>query len=346
MIKHGPAIFLTGLVLSLAVGADFSAVTVQEQALEILKAKSPDAYVLARKAVRNNYTVGPAIIKSNSFGEYLSRSKNPISFYASIATAVHESAHLYADIYAMEMIYMQETVIQDNADFVLLYINRKDSRLLVKQGLFSVTEIAASIPSDCRGLGYAYLFPDAGEKGRLAFTLLYLFDEYNAGYWGTKATLDISSLYLQEKVSTGLVSFLEEMEDQILVLAEIRLSILAYFAYAKKHYPLVYESMVKDEELAAAFTTMDTRLIKLINAYGKELSNMNEVLEGRQLKLEVSDRSYELVYPDSAQHSIYHNHRFYSRLVSTMNEKYLQYAYAFGVSRPFPRHYWSLLENE
>ncbi len=125
-----------------------------------------------------------------------------------------------------------------------------------------------------------------------------LMDEFDAYYQSTRAVVELYPYYKSIAFNSEpyyLTLYISNCYSAVFAYNEFRLFIAWYLKYAKKNHPDIYQAIIKNKKLKAAYTLIDNGYEKVVKQYfinRKDiLDNMNKV--GKN-KAEITDKYFEV----------------------------------------------------
>jgi hypothetical protein len=184
-------------------------------------------------------------------------------------TAVHETYHGYT--YITAEIYSENIYAGGNVDYSLNY-NRFD--------YFKTEEMAKKIPKKLRTFRYPTYVAEGSIVTANVDGVYGLMDEFSAYYWGLKACSDLMGYYRKNAGELSVWgAYVSALGNNMTAYEEFKYWILRYMVYAKKNYPSVYQSLLKDEAFCNAYTAIETQFAALIEENIERIPDLNEFLE-------------------------------------------------------------------
>ncbi len=253
------------------------------------------------------------IIKAKGWKIYIETDKPFLNQVNQLAIAVHEENHGFA---AWDSLYFLSRKIKsineimipkgDGKNFIMLnfrsfYLNKNRTIYAVTRGkdnsiysAFPAGKLMQFIPEDKKTSRYRTYIDKSYYQSTQITGISGFLDEYNSYYWSNKILYDLYDYYKQEQPQTRdvWVGWTGSVFSFYYSWAEFRYWILMYLMYAQKNEPEIYKSMMQDEHLRYAFTSIDDQFTDLVNKLfirlGKELPehlkkfNMRAGIEERE----------------------------------------------------------------
>jgi hypothetical protein len=223
----------------------------------LLKKYDPDVYYILKTAEENG----------SDFMEWYPYSY--VGFLDEFDTAVHETFHGYTFCtgnFGGENIYtgggIQYSIKYNTTDY------------------FKTENMAKKIPEKLRTFRYTLYVGEGSEVSANQRGVYGLINEFSAYYWGLQACSALMGYYRKNaKESTVWETYVYSLGNNMTAYEEFKYWILRYMVYAKKNYPSVYKSLLKDEAFCNAYTAMETQFAALIEENVDQIPELNEFLE-------------------------------------------------------------------
>jgi len=253
------------------------------------KLKSEFLLYLAKNYSSNAYS----ILNKKTYDYYIGwvTGKGHYRVLSSYAVVVHETCHL---------------INEDIGGFWSkgYYISPKIEIEVSTTRIFKSNELNNMVPSDWKNKIFrydAYINGTGKDKeiASVAEGIYGLMDEFDAYYQSTRAVVELYGYY---KTFAGYTEpyywtlYLSNCYSSIFAYYEFRLFIAWYLKYARKNYPEIYQGIIQNKKLKAAFTLIDISYEKVVKQYFENrkiiLENINKA--GRK-KAEISDNYFIIV---------------------------------------------------
>lgn len=196
----------------------------------------------------------------------------------SINTVVHECMHGFTARYAYFLLHQNSPDTYISGDtYSAFYINENEVHLVKHDSIFSSNRIAGFIPKELKTFRYnPYISPKNNQLGSQVSGIFGLMDEWNAYYHGTKASFDLFDYY-KEKASDDQGVYLEHVSNlagTYYAHYEFKYFILKYLEFARSYSPKIYDSLLANEPLRKAFTSISDAYDQLIAEFETRLNDI------------------------------------------------------------------------
>jgi hypothetical protein len=178
------------------------------------------------------------------------------------ATVIHETCH---------------SVNDDIGGFMGrgFYISPLIEIKVSKKMVFKSSELDKTIPEHWKNHIFRYKTYIQGIEGDEEISSIYdgiygLVDEFDAYYQSTKAVVELYDYYKTIASNTEPYywsMYLSNCYSSIFAYYEFRLFIAWYLRYAKKNYPGIYQSIIRNKALKIVYTLIDNGYEKVIQQY-------------------------------------------------------------------------------
>ncbi|MFT6054558.1 MAG: hypothetical protein ACJASP_001451 [Roseivirga sp.] len=194
--------------------------------------------------------------------------KSEKGIIASLNTVVHESMHGLTSRLPYELIKKGDGLAyQMNEDYSAFYVNEEAVFLVKHSPVFNSNKISGQIPKAIRTFRFKpYIAPKSSSLGSQVNGIYGLMDEWNAYYFGTKASYDLYN-YFKPKSDTNYEAFLAHVSDlagTYFAFYEFKYFILKYLEYAKASQKPVYDGIMANSELRKAYNSIHDRYSALL----------------------------------------------------------------------------------
>lgn len=253
-----------------------------DQVLSFVKKYSPESYYILNEEIK-------ASGNKDVFKQYIE--KDSIGFAEEINVIVHETTHKYTS--------------DKNNGKGLTFYNGANDVLVNGNNVFMTKEIASTIPDNFRTYRFNdYINPTDTNIGAQVNGVYGLLNEFNAYYWGTKASYDLFNYYTQKNTNKDWIEYINGNGDY-LAYAEFKFYILKYLLYAKQNHPDIYQSIINNTNFKTAFNSLDNNFYNL---------SQNCIERDKDI---IKSKNFNSVYLDFYKHD-------YDLLMNEMNKNEYQ----------------------
>lgn len=202
-----------------------------------------------------------------------------------IGVAVHEETHSYSYSYKKK---------KAKAYFV----GKKKTVYVPQTKVYQTKKMAKSVPGSLRTFRYdMYVARPTKNLSSNVDGVYGLLNEFMAYRAGMNTAVSLYSYYASQKPDWDTWSvYIRDCENGRLAYAEFKYYILHYLSYAKKHYPKLYNGIIKNRKFCAAYRQIESSYVKLIKQYEKDLKKMQKLMAGRGYEVIITDDEVEMVY--------------------------------------------------
>lgn len=193
-----------------------------------------------------------------------------------IDTAVHEETHGYSHHQGSISFHGQD-IVRTTAYFV----GNGKTINVPHTNIYFTKKMASSIPKRLRTHRYNTYVAKPSENLSSNVQGVYgLMNEFMAYRMGMSTTVSLYQYYVDMYAGwDAWENFIHSGENGRTAYAEFKYYILNYLSYAKKHYPEVYQGIMKNKEFCKTYYQLESSYVKLIAAYEKDLKKVQEIME-------------------------------------------------------------------
>ena len=195
----------------------------------------------------------------------------------SLNTAVHEETHGYS--------------FHAGSRGYAYYVGKKKTVNVPFTTVYQSKKMASSIPKNLRTFRYnTYVAKPSANLSSNVRGAYGLLNEFMAYRMGMNNAVSLYSYYAGQNADWDAWEvFIQDCENGRMAYAEFKYYILHYLYYAKKHYPQVYQGIVKNKQFCRAYRKMESSYRQLITAYGKDLKNLEKLMKNSGHTLEIQN---------------------------------------------------------